>query len=100
MSSKTNWKDITKITKREGVTRQVFSGRNSMMVLNEIHPSAAPALHQHSHEQLTYIMQGKAEFVVGNEVLNLIEGDVIVIPPNIPHSLKAVGEETVLNLDV
>lgn len=98
--NKTNWKDIKKVTKRAGVTRQVFSGQNSMMVLNEIHPSAAPALHHHSHEQLTYIIQGNAEFVLGDKVLDLIEGDTIVIPPHIPHSLKAVGEETVLNLDV
>ncbi len=100
MAVKENWNTLERAKAREGVTRRVFSGDNSMMVLNEIAPEAAPALHAHAHEQLTYMIKGQAEFVLGDEVLYLQEGDVLLVPPNIPHSLKVLGNEPVLNLDV
>ena len=100
MAGKENWNALEKVKAREGVTRRVFSGANSMMVLNEIAPEASPSLHAHAHEQLTYLIKGQAEFVLGDEVLYLQEGDVLLVPPNIPHSLKVTGREPVLNLDV
>jgi quercetin dioxygenase-like cupin family protein len=100
MALKENWGTLEIAKAREGVTRRVFSGSNSMMVLNEIMPEASPFLHSHPHEQLTHMIQGKAEFVLGDEVLNLAEGDVLLVPPNIPHSLKVIGGQPVLNLDV
>ena len=95
-----NWKKISRFQARDGVTRRVFSGKNSMMVLNELMSSASPALHQHPHEQLTYIIEGTCKFVIGNDVVNMAEGDLILIPPNVPHSLEVTSDKPVLNLDV
>lgn len=95
-----NWDTIPKVKSRDGVTRRVFSGSNSMMVLNEIFPSAYPALHHHPHEQLTYILEGESEFVLGDEVLHLKAGDVVLVPPNVPHSSKTLSAGPVLNLDI
>lgn len=100
MAVTNNWNTLKGVTARKGVTRKVFSGEKSMMTLNEIMPEAGPALHSHPHEQLTYILRGKAEFVLGDEVLNLEEGDLLLIPPYVSHSLKVIGAEPVLNLDV
>lgn len=100
MFNQANWDTIPRVISRDGVTRRVFSGKNSMMVLNEIYPSAYPALHHHPHEQLTYILQGESEFVIGDEVLQLKPGDVVLVPPNVPHSSKTTSAEPVLNLDI
>ena len=100
MAVRDNWANISKVQARSGVTRRVFSGEKSMMVLNELAPSAEPALHHHPHEQLTYIVEGSARFVLDDEVIELAEGDVILIPPNIPHSLEVTSSKPVLNLDV
>ena len=100
MTTKANWERISEFHARSGVTRRVFSGEKSMMVLNELMPSAKPALHQHPHEQLTYIIEGSARFVIGDEVVDLVEGDLILIPPNVPHSLEVTSSRPVLNLDV
>jgi quercetin dioxygenase-like cupin family protein len=32
--------------------------------------------------------------------MNLKAGDLLLVPPNVPHSMKVIGNETVLNLDV
>jgi len=100
MAMTANWETISRVQARGGVTRRVFSGKKSMMVLNEIMPSAKPALHDHPHEQLTCIIEGTCRFVIGDEVVELAEGDLILIPPNIRHSLEVTGNKPVLNLDV
>lgn len=100
MATTANWENISRFQARSSVTRRVFSGENSMMVLNELMPSAKPVLHQHPHEQLTYIIEGTCSFVIGDETLELVEGDVILIPPDVPHSLKVTSDKPVLNLDV
>ena len=95
-----NWAELKRVPVRDGATRRVFSGKNCMMVLNELMPEAKPALHQHPHEQLAYIVEGTCRFVIGNEVVNMTAGDLILIPPNTPHSLEVTGDKAVLNLDV
>ena len=100
MAIQGNWDSLQRVVVRQGVSRKVFSGKNSTMVLNEIEPGTIPRLHSHPHEQLLYIMSGTAEIVLGDEVLNLKAGDILLVPPDITHSLKALGNETVLNLDV
>src|SRR5208283_2929557 len=100
MPVQSNWDRLPGVVARPGVIRKVFTGKNSMMTLNEIKPGTIPNLHSHPHEQITYIVSGAGEFVLGDQVLTLKAGDLLLVPPNVPHSLKVIGEETVLNLDV
>lgn len=100
MANKENFNTIPRVTAREGVTRRVFSGKNSMIVLNEIKPFAQPALHKHPHEQITYILAGECEFILGQETIHMNAGDVVLVPPDIQHALRPLGNETLLNLDV
>lgn len=100
MAAVENWSTIEKVVVRTGVSRRVFSGKNSMLALNEIAPGTTPSLHSHPHEQLVYIVEGDVDFVVGDQVLAMKTGDMVVVPPNVPHSLKNKGAKACLNLDV
>jgi len=100
MAITANWSSLQRVAVRDGVNRRVFAGQNSMMVLNELMPSAKPALHRHPHEQLSYIIAGTCRFVVGDDVLDMAAGDVVLIPPDTPHALEVTGSRPVLNLDV
>ena len=100
MIKKANFSQIKEKIAREGVTRRVFSGEKSMVVLNTIQPFAKPALHQHPHEQITYILAGECDFTLGEEMVHMGPGDVILVPPDIPHTLTPLGQETIVNLDV
>jgi quercetin dioxygenase-like cupin family protein len=42
-------------------------------------------LHQHPHEQLTYVIEGRFQFTIGDETTILEPGMVAVIPGNVPH---------------
>jgi len=100
MIKKTNFDQIKEHIARAGVSRKVFSGEKSMMVINTIESFAKPALHQHPHEQITYILAGRCDFILGDETIPMGPGDVILIPPDIPHTLTPTSDETIINLDV
>ncbi len=53
--------------------------------------SQAPE-HSHPHEQITYLLEGKFEFVLGGEKQVLEPGKAAVIPGNVVHSGKALTD--------
>ena len=95
-----NWETLPAAFPRPGISRRAFSGKNCMMTLFEIKPGTPPDPHSHAHEQLVYIVSGSANFVVGEEAFKLKAGDLLVVPPHVPHSLEVIGDEPVLNINV
>jgi quercetin dioxygenase-like cupin family protein len=59
-------------------------------------PSPAASPHQHPHEQITYIAEGRVNFIVGEgdaRTVDLVEaGDLIVVPPDAPHTVEVLTE--------
>ena len=53
--------------------------------------------HRHPHEQITYLMEGELEMVIGGEKMLLTSGMVHVIPGNVPHSAYAHTDVKVLD---
>lgn len=45
--------------------------------------------HSASGDAMVYIIDGTAEITVGNERINAAQGQVVVMPANVPHSLVA-----------
>ena len=46
--------------------------------------------HAHHHEQVVNLIEGRFEITVDGEVLVLEPGSVVVVPPNVMHSGKAL----------
>lgn len=53
--------------------------------------------HRHPHEQITYILEGSLEMMIGGEKMLLTAGMVHVIPGNTPHSAYAPVDCRVLD---
>jgi quercetin dioxygenase-like cupin family protein len=95
-----NWNAITEVMVREGVTRKAFSGGGATLALHILHPGHEPKPHQHSFEQIVYILSGKVNFHVGDETVLLEQGGLLVVPPDVEHYAEVMGEEPVYNLDI
>ncbi len=54
--------------------------------------------HSHENEQLTYILEGALKFWIDGNVIVVAAGEVLCIPPHMPHKAEAL-EDTV-DLDV
>jgi quercetin dioxygenase-like cupin family protein len=57
--------------------------------------------HSHHNEQLTYIIEGRLRFFLGEdggEVIDVAAGEVLHIPAHVPHRAEAL--EDTLDVDV
>jgi quercetin dioxygenase-like cupin family protein len=54
--------------------------------------------HSHHNEQLTYILEGKLRFTIDGETIDVGAGEVLTIPPHVPHRAEAL--EDTLDVDV
>lgn len=55
-------------------------------------------LHQHPHEQFTYVIEGRLEFTVGDETTVLEPGMIAIIPANITHGGKTLTKARVIDV--
>ncbi len=95
------WDDIPEETLKGTITRRMISGERVMIAQVLLKKGDDVPKHSHHNEQLTWIVSGKLLLRLGergeHEVV-LAAGEVLVIPPNLPHSALAL-EDTV-DLDV
>jgi quercetin dioxygenase-like cupin family protein len=83
----------------EGVRRRItLVGEKLMFVEVHFQPGSIGSLHQHSHEQASYVLSGRIKFDCGDKTVVISAGESIRIPSNVLHGVEAL-EETVL-LDV
>lgn len=61
-----------------------------MMTIFEFGPDAVIPSHKHSHEQITYVVEGRLEFTVEGKTMVLGKGDGVVIFSNQEHSAKVL----------
>lgn len=95
-----NWNLMKEEFVREGVTRKAFSGEGATLAYHILQPDHEPKPHSHSYEQIVYILSGKVKFHVGEEVVLLEAGGLLVVPPDVEHYAEVVGDEPVINLDI
>jgi quercetin dioxygenase-like cupin family protein len=95
---KSSWKSIEVEQLTDKLTRQMISGENatvSQLVLKKV---AAVPRHSHMNEQYSWIISGALKFVFDDREILVGEGEVLLIPPNVPHS--AVALEDTVDVDI
>jgi quercetin dioxygenase-like cupin family protein len=57
--------------------------------LIDLKAGSSVPIHHHVHEQITYIIEGQLDMVIGGVSYSLTAGMYHVIPSNVPHSADA-----------
>ncbi len=82
-----------------GVSRKIMAySDNIMLVEMSFKKGAFGSLHNHPHEQVSYIKKGSFEFTVGDTVKVVKEGDCVYNEPNVMHGCKALEDGVVLDV--
>ena len=78
--------------------RQFVVGQDIMLARVLMKRGCIVPLHSHHNEQLTYILEGALKFWIDGKEIVVNAGEVLTIPPHMPHKAEAL-EDTV-DLDV
>ncbi|HEY6412977.1 MAG TPA: cupin domain-containing protein [Edaphobacter sp.] len=92
------WNDIEVEKLNSLIGRQFVVGKNVMIARVLLKKGANVPLHHHHNEQITYILQGALEFLIAGERIVVRTGEVLCIPPNVPHEANAL--ENTVDLDI
>ena len=78
--------------------RQFVVGNDLMIARVLLKKGSVVPEHSHVNEQITYILEGALKFDIDGKEIVVRAGEVLCIPPNMPHAAFAL-EDTV-DLDV
>src|SRR5882672_10963920 len=79
-----------------GIQRQMIVGENVMICRLRFAPHVVTPAHDHPHEQMTMIEQGRVLFTIGKEQRVCKAGDVLHFPSGAWHGATMLDEEVIL----
>ena len=80
------------------IGRQFVVGRDIMVARVLMKKGAIVPEHSHVNEQVTYILEGALKFWIDGREIVVKAGEVLAIPPNMPHKAEALIDT--VDLDV
>jgi mannose-6-phosphate isomerase-like protein (cupin superfamily) len=70
------------------------------MIFVDAPPGRGPRLHKHPYEEIFIVLEGEAEFVAGDSRLTASAGEVVIVPPETPHSFTSSGSRRLRQIDI
>jgi quercetin dioxygenase-like cupin family protein len=78
--------------------RQLIVGQNIMLARVLLRKGCVVPEHSHHNEQITFILDGALKFWIDGKEIVVNAGEVLTIPPNMPHKAEALADT--VDLDV
>ncbi len=89
-----NLQDVAPYRDEEGFQQVVFRGIDQLIGLSQIGPDKPEAdPHTHPYEQMNMLMEGRLEFHIDGEWVEIEPYDAFTIPPEIPHTARPIDDE-------
>lgn len=94
-----NWNDIEAVPLGI-VERKIFTGKQVMLVRNEVQPRAVIAAHSHPHEQLFYVQSGACDVITDGQRRHVEAGGLAWFPSNAEHRVINTEDEPLVAFDI
>ncbi len=92
------WSDVATEQINPSIARQFISTGRVTIARFELKRGGIVPRHSHENEQVSYIISGALKFVFDDREIVVRGGELIQIPPNLPHAAEVIEE--CLALDV
>jgi quercetin dioxygenase-like cupin family protein len=92
------WDEIALEKITEMVSRKTVVGEHQAIAQVYVKRGTIVPWHSHDTEQMTSVLQGALRFLVGDEDVTVREGEVLHIPPGVPHQAEALDDTFVLDV--
>lgn len=89
-----SWNDVELETLNPLLQRQLIVGQEVMLARILLKKGCIVPWHSHVNEQLSSIFEGALKFWIDGKEIIVRPGEVLTIPPNMPHKAEAL-EDTV-----
>ena len=88
------WDEVEREVMNPLLERQLIVGQDVMLARLLLRKGCIVPMHSHMNEQLSMIFSGALKFWIDGQELVVRGGEVLTIPPNMPHKAEAVEDTT------
>ena len=92
------WDRIEKEQLSETFSRQVIHGETMTVARVELKAGSTVPEHSHPNEQICMLEKGAIKFVIAGREQLLRPGDVLRVPPGVPHRVDAIVDSVAVDL--
>ncbi len=78
--------------------RHFVVGQNVMLARVLLKKGCVVPEHSHHNEQITYVLEGALKFGIDGKEIVVNAGEVLTIPPNMPHWAEALADTVDLDI--
>jgi len=93
-----NWTEVDEERMNPLFSRQVIHTAQMTIAQVNLAKGAVVPTHQHLNQQVTMMRSGSLLFEAQGERIVLKPGDVLVIPPDLPHRFEALEDSSATDL--
>ncbi len=90
------WDSVKKEVLSQRIGRKVINGENLELVQIFLAKDAVIPRHQHISEEMACPLEGSAKVEVEGKEFTLHKGEVMHVPPSLPHSVVALEDSVIL----
>jgi unsaturated pyranuronate lyase len=87
-----SWSSIPVENLNSLLGRQLIVGRDIMLAHVLLKKGCIVPEHSHPNEQVTYVLEGALKFWIDGKEIVVRAGEVLTIPPHMPHKAEAVED--------
>ena len=78
----------------------LYGGANISFFLIDAPMGGGPDLHTHPYAEVFVIQEGEVTFTVGDETIEAKDGQILVVPPGVPHKYVNSGAGRARHIDI
>jgi quercetin dioxygenase-like cupin family protein len=93
-----DWNRIEQERLNPKIARQVIHADTMTVARLQLAKGCFVPEHSHVNEQLSMIEEGSIRFVLAGKEVTVKAGEVLRIPPNVPHSAEALEDSVAVDL--
>jgi mannose-6-phosphate isomerase-like protein (cupin superfamily) len=76
-----------------GNLKGVEYGATISLILDHSEAGVGPKLHRHPYDETWVVIDGNLSFHAGDERLDVGPGDIVIVPPEMPHKFTNRGPQ-------
>ena len=92
------WDSIHEDTLNPLAGRKALHAENMTVARFRFDKGNQVASHHHVNDQVTIVQSGAIRMVVGDQVLMMKTGDMVHVPPDVPHGNEALEDTIIIEI--
>ncbi len=93
-----SWDSVEREELNPLLARQMITGKDVMVARMTLKKGCVVPMHHHHNEQVSCILEGALKFVIDSREIVVSGGEVLAIPPNMPHAAEALADTLAIDV--